>query len=317
MVTLEHKKQLREKFDVNFAKHKSLVMVETNNIDNNMLKNIMDSLITQHGGVFLHGRKRSLAKSCSESDDATMQKLAQKLTGNIVIYFHNSSCAKVVTKIEEFVKYGAAKYGQASLVDFEVPAQQTKIPPDGTKYFQRLRMPTKLTRGTIEITNNFMVLEKGKTVTQAQIDVLSALKLLPYSYRLRVTSVFTNGELVDPEIYRTPVDLISQLSTAAIGKALRLSHGACFPTKPVSDAKTSSVLTQALALALELSDKVEPPVEFQEKIALLKDPEAMEKLKASAAAAAPVAESAAPAEAAAAPAAEESSEEASEMDLDF
>ena len=95
----------------------------------------MDELTSEHGSIFFYDRKKSLDKSCSEYSDPTMQKLPQKMHANIILYFHDSSCVKIVSKVETYVKFGAAKYGQAFPIDFEVPAQQTKIPAEETKYF--------------------------------------------------------------------------------------------------------------------------------------------------------------------------------------
>jgi len=317
MVTLEQKKVLAQRFNENFSQHKSMVLIETTNIDNNLMNEIKTTLTKQFGGKFLHGKKRSMAKSFNESENSMMQKLGQKIRGNIILYFHDSSCCEVIEVAEKFVKSGSAKYNQAALVDYTIQPQHTKLPPDTTKFFQKLRVPTKLTKGTIEITNTFQILEKGKPVTQMQIDVLSILKILPYTYQPVVTSVYTGGEIVDPDIYRTPADLISQMFTSTIGSAIGLGFGASFPAKPVSSAATSNVLSEAFALALELSGKVAPPEQFKEKIALLNDPEAMAKLQATAASSAPAATDATKAEAAPVQKEAESDSESAEEFVDF
>lgn len=153
-----------------------------------------------------------------------------------------------------------------------------------------------------------------------QIDVLFILKITPYKYQPVVKSVYTCGEVVDPEIYQLDVDRISQSTKNFVTDALALGHGTSFPAPQIASAHLNDVLSQTIALALELSPKYEAPAEFKDKIALLSDPEALKKLQAEAAAAqanaAPVADAGAQAKAEEEQP-EEEEESMEEMDLDF
>jgi len=316
MVTLEQKKHLANRFEENFRSHESVMLIDTSNIDNKLMNSIKSQLIDEFGGQFLHGKKRSFAKRCDSLENfPNAEKFSKLIKGNIVLYFHNSSCSKIVKKVESFEKPGSAKYGQIALVDHTLMPQATRLSPEYTKYFQKNKIPTKLTRGCIEITHEYQILTKGKVVTQAQIEVLQSLNILPYTYKPVVMSVFSKNQTVDPEIYRIPCDLLSQSLTANISSMLALGHGTSFPVAPVVTAETNNLLSEITALALELSDKIQVPQELKAKIDLLKNPDELAKLAASAA---PAACSKDDKAAAAATAAEpEESSDASSVDMDF
>ncbi len=54
--------------------------------------------------------------------------------------------------IKSFFKVAApARAGAIAPVDVTIPAQVTNLGPEKTSFFQALQIPTKITRGTIEI----------------------------------------------------------------------------------------------------------------------------------------------------------------------
>jgi len=316
MPTLEHKKFVADKFAEKISQSESLIMIETTNMDNPMLKKVRDEIMSEFGGSFLHGKKKACAKRLLDlsSENKELAKVAKILKGDTMMYFHNNSSVKVVKKLESFTKAGVAKYGQVAMCDFTLEPQVTKLPAETTKYFQKLRVPTKLNRGTIEITNVFHVLEKGKPVTQAQIDILALLNIKPYEYALKVVGVYTKGHLVDPEVFRIEID---QITNQTVQNQLCLSHGLSIPIKATSQIQSQNVLESVFALALELSDTFEPPAQMKDKINLLKDPEALANLASQAAAQAPTQNDSQAKAAEAEEVPQEESEDASEFDMDF
>lgn len=51
-----------------------------------------------------------------------------------------------------------ARAGAVAPMDVKVPAQQTTLGPEKTSFFQALSIPTKITKGTIEILVSLMLL---------------------------------------------------------------------------------------------------------------------------------------------------------------
>merc|ERR1719412_2715461 len=61
-----------------------------------------------------------------------------------------------------------AKAGALAPLDVIVPAQNTGMGPEKTSFFQALSIPTKITRGTIEIVNDVHLIKTGDKVGMSE-----------------------------------------------------------------------------------------------------------------------------------------------------
>jgi large subunit ribosomal protein LP0 len=324
MVTLEHKKNLAERFESYLQSHKSLMLLDTTNINTNLIVEVKNQLLAEGDCKFLHGKKASFAKRLrqmsEEQNNPKLLKLVDIMHGDVLLFFTNNSVSAAARKVEEYYRMGQAVYSRPSLLDYWIEPQLTRLANEMTRVFQKLRVPTKITKGNMEITAKFQVLTKGKIVSQLQLDVLNALNILPYRYQVRLVGVYTDGEIADPSIYSMPIDTVSQAVKNCLGNVQGLAHGTSFPTQNVCKATVTKSLNDLLALSCAISDKVEPSEIFAAKIKLASDPEALAKLQSAATAvAAPAAAGDAKKEANAPAAKEESSDDESveELDMDF
>merc|ERR1712159_386469 len=95
-----------------------------------------------------------------------------------------------------------------------------------TTYFQTMEIPTKISRGQIEMTSDIHLVHKGDRVTAGQADLLQKLNIRPFTYGLAITQVFDNGALYDVEVLDIDDDVIMSAfcfnarDVAAVGLAL-------------------------------------------------------------------------------------------------
>merc|ERR1739845_104579 len=66
--------------------------------------------------------------------------------------------------------------------------------------FQALNIPTKITKGTIEITNDVALIKAGDRVGMSEATLLNMLGISPFTYGLGVTKVYDSGSIFDPSI---------------------------------------------------------------------------------------------------------------------
>merc|ERR1712083_960941 len=74
-------------------------------------------------------------------------------------------------------------------LDVVVPAQNTGMGPEKTSFFQALQIPTKITKGTIEITSDVHLITAGDKVGMSEATLLNMLKISPFTYGLVVQSL--------------------------------------------------------------------------------------------------------------------------------
>jgi len=93
-----------------------------------------------------------------------------------------------------------AKAGALAPLDVTVPAQNTGMGPEKTSFFQALSIPTKITKGTIEIIADVHLITAGDKVGMSEATLLNMLKISPFTYGLVVQKVYDAGSIFDPEI---------------------------------------------------------------------------------------------------------------------
>jgi len=72
--------------------------------------------------------------------------------------------------------------------------------PEKTSFFQALQIPTKISRGTIEILNEVHLIKVGEKVGASESALLQMLSIEPFSYGLIVQQVYDSGTLFSPEV---------------------------------------------------------------------------------------------------------------------
>ena len=89
--------------------------------------------------------------------------------------------------IGQFVVPSPAHVGVVVNTDITVPKGPTGCDPSQTSYFQTMEIPTKISRGQIEIQSDVHLVVKGDRVNSDQADLLAKLNIRPFTdliYRL-------------------------------------------------------------------------------------------------------------------------------------
>merc|ERR1711908_193742 len=228
-----------------------------------------------------------------------LERLMPHIKQNIGFVFTKMELCEVRDIILSNKVKAPAKAGALAPVDVVVPAQNTGMGPEKTSFFQALAIPTKITKGTIEIIKDVDIIKAGDRVGMSEATLLNMLKISPFSYGLVISKVYDSGSVFDPEILDiTDADLLAKCASgvanvAAMSLAINYPNVASVPHSIVNGMKN----LLAIAAATEITFKEAETVK-----AFLADPSAF------AAAAAPAA-----AAAAAPPPKEESEEEDDDM----
>ena len=175
--------------------------------------------------------------------------------------------------------------------------------PGKTSFFQALGVPTKIARGTIEITTDLKLVEAGTKVGASEATLLNMLNISPFTYGMKIEQVYDSGQTFSPSVLDIKEDQLLAALNSAIKTITTISLAANYPTLPSVLHTLINGYKKALAVAIETDYSWEGIEELKDRIA---NPDAY-------AAAAPAPTEAAPAEAEAAPAeAEKESDEESD-----
>jgi len=202
-----------------------------------------------------------------------------------------------------------AKAGALAPLDVTVPAQNTGMGPEKTSFFQALSIPTKITKGTIEIISDVPLIKAGDRVGLSEATLLNMLKISPFTYGLIVQKVYDSGSVFDPQILDITTEDLQAKFMRGVATVAAVSLEIGYPTMASAPHSIVNGMKNLLAIAA-VTDITFKEAEMVK--AFLADPS---KFAAVAAAAAPAA--AAPAAKAAAPAAKEEEPEEEDDDMGF
>lgn len=176
--------------------------------------------------------------------------------------------------------------------------------PGKTSFFQALGVPTKIARGTIEITTDLKLIETGNKVGPSEATLLNMMNISPFTYGLGVEQVYDQGQAFPPEILDISEDQLLATLSKAITTIATISLAVNFPTLPSVMHSVVNSYKNVLAVAVE-TDFSWPEIEqLKDRIA---NPDAY-------ASAAPAAGAASGGAAASAPAEEEKKDESEDED---
>merc|ERR1712167_101351 len=83
-----------------------------------------------------------------------------------------------------------------------------------------LAIPTKITKGTIEIIKDVDIIKAGDRVGMSEATLLNMLKISPFSYGLVISKVYDSGSVFDPEILDiTDADLLAKFASGVANVA--------------------------------------------------------------------------------------------------
>ena len=111
-------------------------------------------------------------------------RLLPHIKGNIGLVFTKDDLSDVRAKILENKVAAPAKAGALAPKNVVLPAQNTGLGPEKTSFFQALAIPTKITKGTIEILSDVNLIKEGDKVGASEATLLNMLKISPFTYGL-------------------------------------------------------------------------------------------------------------------------------------
>ncbi|EEC09184.1 60S acidic ribosomal protein P0 [Ixodes scapularis] len=258
-------------------------IVGVDNVGSKQMQTIRVSL--RKHAVLLMGKNTMIRKAIRGhlDNNPALEKLLPHIKGNVGFVFTKEDLGEVREKIIENKVKAPARAGALAPLDVMIPAQNTGLGPEKTSFFQALQIPTKISKGTIEILNEIHLIKKDDRVGASEATLLNMLNISPFSYGLKILQVYDSGTVFSPEILDiTPEDLRSAF-VEGVRNVASVSLAIGYPTVASAPHSIVNGLKNLIAVALE-TDITFKEAEMAKEY--LKDPS---KFVAAAAAAAPAA----------------------------
>jgi large subunit ribosomal protein LP0 len=237
-----------------------------------------------------------------------LERLLPHVKGNVGFVFTNEDLKDIRDKLLSNRVAAPARAGAVAPADVYVPAGNTGMEPGKTSFFQALGVPTKIARGTIEITTDLKLVEAGSKVGASEATLLNMLNISPFTYGMGVAQIYDNGQTFEASVLDIEESQLLKAFTTAITTIATISLATGYPTLPSVMHSVVNSYKKVLAVAVETDYSWEGIEELKDRIA---NPDAY-------ASAAPAAAAATESAAAAPEAAkEEEKEESEDEDMGF
>jgi len=258
-------------------------IVGADNVGSKQMQSIRSSL--RGTGIVLMGKNTMIRKAIRGhlENNAQLEKLLPHIKGNVGFVFTKGDLAEIRDKLTESKVRAPARAGAIAPLHVVIPAQNTGLGPEKTSFFQALSIPTKISKGTIEIINDVPILKPGDKVGASEATLLNMLNISPFSYGLQIEQVYDSGSIFSPDILDIkPEDLRAKFQAGVANlAAVCLEIG--YPTIASVPHSIANGFRNLLALAATTD------VEFKEATTIkeyIKDPSKFAVAAAPAAAAA-------------------------------
>lgn len=288
------------------SKYPSIFIVNVDNVSSNQMHQIRVAL--RGKGVVLMGKNTMVRRALRTilSENPQFERLLPHVRGNIGFVFTDNDLKEVREIIVANKIAAPARAGAYAPKDVFVPAGNTGMEPGKTSFFQALGIPTKIARGTIEISAEVQVVTAGSRVGPSEATLLNMLNISPFTYGMTVVQIFDSGNAFAPEVLDIDEKVLIDRFLSGIQTIAAISLALNYPTVVSVTHSLVNSYKNLIALCLTTEYMFEGAQKAKE---YLENPEAF------AAVAAPAAADAAPAAAEAE--AEEKAEEKEESDDDM
>jgi len=253
--------------------YKTIFIVCVDNVSSQQMHEIRVSLRGE--AVVLMGKNTMVRRALKGfvGDNPEYERLLPHVKGNIGFIFTNGDLKEIRSKILANRVAAPARAGAVAPADVYVPAGNTGMEPGKTSFFQALGIPTKIARGTIEITTDLKLVETGAKVGASEATLLNMLNISPFTYGMTISQIYDEGQTFGSEVLDIEESQLLSAFSTAIATITTISLAANYPTLPSVIHSILNSYKKALAVAIgteyswpeidELKDRIANPDAYE------------------------------------------------------
>lgn len=226
-------------------------IVCVDNVGSRQMQQIRQSL--RKDAVILMGKNTMIRKAIKGhlAENPKLEKLLTHIRGNVGFVFTNSDLVTVRDQILSNRVAVPARAGAIAPVDVMLPPQVTGLDPEKTSFFQALSIPTKITKGRIEILNEMHLIAVGDKVGASEATLLNMLGVSPFSYGLVIKQIFDNGATFSPDVLDITPEVIAEKIKEGIKNIASISLAVNYPNAASVPHMVVNGMKNLIAVALE------------------------------------------------------------------
>jgi len=213
-----------------FDDYPKCFIVNADNVGSKQMQQIRQAM--RGRAVVLMGKNTMMRKAIRGhlENNPALEKLLPCIRNNVGFVFTREDLVEIRELLLANKVQAPARTGALAPLDVAIPAQATTLGPEKTSFFQALQIPTKITKGTIEILNEVNLIKMGERVGQSESTLLNMLNISPFTYGLQVENVYDSGTIFNPAILDITDDDIKASFMSGVRNVAALCLAIKYPT---------------------------------------------------------------------------------------
>lgn len=267
---------------------KSIFIVTVDNVSSQQMHEIRKAL--RGRATVLMGKNTMVRRALRilSADFPEYERLLPHVKGNVGFVFTSEDLKEIREIVVSNVIAAPARAGAVAPMDVYVPAGNTGMEPGKTSFFQALGVPTKIARGTIEITTDLKLVEAGAKVGPSEATLLNMLNISPFTYGMGISQIYDDGNCFPASVLDIDDEDLIKAFLGAVKAISAISLAANYPTLPSVAHSLINSYKKVLSVALATDYSWDAIAELKDRIA---NPEAYAAAAPAAAAPSAAAES--------------------------
>jgi len=270
----ERKSEYFSRFKDLLSTYSKAFIVEIDNVGSFQLQT---TRIALRGKAEVLMGKNTMMRKCireyvDENPETPTAQLEELCRGNIGFVFTNGDLAEVREVLESNVRPAPARVGSIAPSSVTIPKGPTGCDPGQTAFFQTLQIATKITRGQIEMTADTDLITEGEKVTASQAAILAKLDIQPFTYGMKLKSVYDNGSLFDAKVLDITDEVLAAKFGAAVSLLAQMSLALGYPTQASVPHSVANAFKAILSITIGCDNYSFPTADIYD--AYLADPSA-------------------------------------------
>merc|ERR1711977_482972 len=211
--------------------------------------------------------RRAIKTFINDGSMPELGRLLPHVRGNVGFVFTNKDLKEIRDKILANRVAAPARAGAVAPGDVYIPAGNTGMEPGKTSFFQALGVPTKIARGTIEITSDLKLMEAGSKVGASEATLLNMLNISPFTYGMGVAQIYDQGQTFDASVLDIEESQLLKAFTSAITTIATISLAVNYPTLPSVMHSLVNSYKNVISAAIEIDYEWDAIHELKDRIA--------------------------------------------------
>jgi len=234
-----------------FDEYKQILLVGVDNVGSKQMQEIRIAM-RGHGEIIM-GKNTMIRKAIRGhlQENPNLERLLPYIVGNVGFVFTHEDLGDIRKQLLENKRGAPAKAGALAPCDVRLEPMNSGMGPEKTSFIQALQIPTKISRGTIEILNDVHLIKIGEKVGASEAALLNMLGITPFSYGLIVQQVYDNGSVYSPDVLDVTSDDLRARVLAGIRNIAAASLQVGYPTKASVPHSIANGFKNLLAIAAE------------------------------------------------------------------